>query len=651
MSRTHNRRRPALNLELLEGRCVPTASAAFLPSTGPTPEPPVNHGTALGGAYAPPGNNSGWIEYNNGVVRIFGTNLADTVLITYQGGWGPTTPTFMVTLSNANGFTAQVFASALVSRIDFAGYDGNDTFNNITYEPTVVEAGAGNDWISGGYGNDDLRGRAGNDTIIGGNGNDKIYGGTGNDNLDGGIGNDIVAGNDNDDTMHGGDGNDLMSGGLHNDIIHGNDGDDDIFGDSGNDWIYGEDNNDELNGGPGHDDIYGGDGNDELVGDTGDDYLLGGDGNDDLVGNDGDDIMHGSDGHDWAHGGDGDDWITGGDGNDDLYGADDDDLLEGGEGDDYLNGGSGDDELEGGDDNDELYGSNDDDFLRGGDGDDYLNGGSGDDTLYGDDGNDELQGGSGDDGLFGALGHDIINGGTNADRILTQDINGAALGMFDYDSDDIQNLTAIDAVIRFANEDAVWSAKEIEEVDTGLARLHRLTSNTALLKDPDNPNTQLMFYRQIADDVMIGNFGTNTGTSVIFYDLSFSVNTNTVAYITVHELGHFWDEPGENSYVDEFREHSGWTTQYGSADPGDALFVGDVFGKEGTYFVKAETGNWWYDGSSEFVTDYARTNPMEDFAETFSAFVMGDDFYRNENDTPDAPQAKLGVIADWIDSL
>ena len=37
--------------------------------------------------------------------------------------------------------------------------------------------------------------------------------------------------------------------------------------------------------------------------------------------------------------------------------------------------------------------------------------------------------------------------------------------------------------------------------------------------------------------------------------------------------------------------------------------------------------NWWYSPWGEgFVSEYARTNPYEDFAESFVAFVMGNEY-------------------------
>ena len=78
--------------------------------------------------------------------------------------------------------------------------------------------------------------------------------------------------------VSGGDGNDRIRGGLDNDTING---------DSGNDIIFGYDGDDRLNGGIGNDSVHGGNGNDTLWGESGDDRLNGGDGNDVLFGGQG----------------------------------------------------------------------------------------------------------------------------------------------------------------------------------------------------------------------------------------------------------------------------------------------------------------------------------------------------------------------------
>jgi hypothetical protein len=51
------------------------------------------------------------------------------------------------------------------------------------------------------------------------------------------------------------------------------------------------------------------------------------------------------------------------------------------------------------------------------------------------------------------------------------------------------------------------------------------------------------------------------------------------------------------------------------------------------------------------VTDYARVSPAEDFADTMSAVIMGNDFRRNGNDTLDAPVGKRAWINAWLNAV
>lgn len=90
----------------------------------------------------------------------------------------------------------------------------------------------------------------------------------------------------------------LVSGGDGNDRIRGSLGNDTINGDSGNDIIFGYDGDDRLNGGIGNDSVHGGNGNDTLWGESGDDRLNGGDGNDVLFGGQGTDYLVGGKGAD-----------------------------------------------------------------------------------------------------------------------------------------------------------------------------------------------------------------------------------------------------------------------------------------------------------------------------------------------------------------
>lgn len=308
--------------------------------------------------------------------------------------------------------------------------------------PDAIDAGAGNDIvytgrgddrIDGGAGNDVLWGLAGNDVIEGGAGEDQLVGdgvnatgsyastpgqAHGSDFLDGGEGNDQLLGFGKDDVLYGGAGNDLMYG----------DGDAGAPVNSGtylaaqyhgNDYIDGEDGDDYVEGNGGADTIYGGAGIDTLWGDAAAD-ILGGE-------------FHGAD---YIDGEEGNDNIVGGGAADTLYGGADNDTIRGdssgqmpGEtgylagqyhADDYLDGEDGDDEMTGDGGADILYGGAGNDVIYGDEtldklaaefhGDDYLDGEDGDDRLVGGDGDDTLYGGSGNDTLIGEAGADYMNG-------------------------------------------------------------------------------------------------------------------------------------------------------------------------------------------------------------------------------------------------
>jgi len=75
------------------------------------------------------------------------------------------------------------------------------SFNTTIGGADSVSGGAGNDVISGGYGDDTLLGGDGNDTITGGLGANKLYGGDGNDVITGGTGADTIFGGAGADTI------------------------------------------------------------------------------------------------------------------------------------------------------------------------------------------------------------------------------------------------------------------------------------------------------------------------------------------------------------------------------------------------------------------------------------------------------------------
>ena len=156
------------------------------------------------------------------------------------------------------------------------GNDGDDTLVGSSHND-LLDGGAGNDVLQGGLGDDTLIGGAGVDTVsyadrtnavkvsldaahlwvTGQNGevgeNDSIASDI--ENLTGGTGNDFLRGNASANLIHGGAGNDTIEGGAGNDSL---------YGDAGNDLLYGGAGNDMLVGGAGADTLVGGDGDDFL---------------------------------------------------------------------------------------------------------------------------------------------------------------------------------------------------------------------------------------------------------------------------------------------------------------------------------------------------------------------------------------------------
>ncbi len=312
----------------------------------------------------------------------------------------------------------------------------------------------GNNWdnvINGMSGNDTLYGHGGEDIISGGDDHDRIYGGDDNDTLAGNDGDDRLWGDGGNDYMGGGDGEDTLEGGSGADTIFGGEDDDVIWGASGNDMLEGDGGNDTISGGTGFDiAVYetngdvevllwnnsatGALGTDEIysvegvVSDSGDDTIEGNNQGNYLVLGSGDDFSDGHSGNDTILGGDGNDTIKGGLHNDMLYGGehadsilgeDGDDFLTGEHGNDTLNGGTGEDTVHGGEGNDSIRGGSGADWIIAGDGHDTVIAGSQDDWVEGGEGNDSITGGTGDDTLYGDAGNDTLIGNGNDDVIYT----------------------------------------------------------------------------------------------------------------------------------------------------------------------------------------------------------------------------------------
>jgi Ca2+-binding RTX toxin-like protein len=179
------------------------------------------------------------------------------------------------------------------------GGAGNDT----------ITAGAADDNVDGGDGADTIYGNDGNDVLAGGLGDDYIFDQTGTNSVTGGVGDDrleasgVVSGGDGNDTIRGSyNGADTLSGDAGDDKIAGDVGDDLLEGGDGNDFLSGTDalvlttysqpnDRDTLRGGAGNDYLFSGTGGDLLEGGTGNDTLLATAADDTLIGGDGDDVL------------------------------------------------------------------------------------------------------------------------------------------------------------------------------------------------------------------------------------------------------------------------------------------------------------------------------------------------------------------------
>ena len=121
------------------------------------------------------------------------------------------------------------------------------------YKETLVSienltGGSGNDKLKGDHGKNTLSGGSGNDTLYGRGGDDYLYGGYGNDKLKGDKGNDYLDGGYGDDLLKGGKGDDYLNGRRGHDTLKGENGHDNILGDLGNDKLVGGNGNDTLDG-------------------------------------------------------------------------------------------------------------------------------------------------------------------------------------------------------------------------------------------------------------------------------------------------------------------------------------------------------------------------------------------------------------------
>lgn len=282
---------------------------------------------------------------------------------------------------------------------------------------------------------------------------------------------------------------------------------------------------------------------------------------------------------------------------------------------------------------DNVRGTDYDDFIRGNALDNTLYGCGGDDTLYGENGNDVLWGGAGNDGLFGGRGYDVLFGESGADRFLVE-TSEPGQGI----PDPIGDPAPQDTTILFAAADKSWTTAEIEQVDQAFAILHKATKNTTLLKLPDG--SPMTFTRHSGGDA-----GYNSGGNIVLSDMVMNGNSLWETGYALHEIGHNWDT--ENPILVDFLNCSGWVPDYWQ--------LSSCYQKLGLVQINKYGESWWYNPNAAFASNYAKTHPKDDFAESFSAAFLqraGLGFYNpSDGSGASAIPAKVNLINSWVNSL
>ena len=188
-------------------------------------------------------------------------------------------------------------------------------------------------------------------------------------------------------------------------------------------------------------------------------------------------------------------------------------------------------------------------------------------------------------------------------------------------------LLSLDQTINQSKADQIWSPKEIREMDAGISKL------PAELTDLPHLNV----IERMADGYKRSTSSSNTAAfaspriqgykkaELVFYDSGMSGLSTKNPYLTkswpqevlIHEICHHYDFKGyyatnhgkmtTEQTNSEFSKLSGWKKTTGSNGQ-------DV---------------WKSTPNSKFVSDYAETQPAEDFAETCANYILNPDKLRN----------------------
>ncbi len=251
-------------------------------------------------------------------LMIDGGKGNDRITIHGNGKDNGETPQSAVFVNGGKGDDVIGADSEVNTQLFITGGDGNDELRGGNADDIIIDS-SGSTTVEGGLGSDIIKTGKGKDVITDAGGSNRIYSGDGDDTVTlNGFGSSSVDGGKGADTITAVHGNNALFGGLGNDIITGGDGNDFIFGDNGHDTIHAGDGDDVIYGGYGEDNIKGGDGDDVINAGYGNDTVYGGEGSDTIFGLDGNDRLYGEGGADTIATGHGSDTVDGGDGADTI---------------------------------------------------------------------------------------------------------------------------------------------------------------------------------------------------------------------------------------------------------------------------------------------------------------------------------------------
>ncbi len=281
-----------------------------------------------------------------------------------------------------------------------------------------------------------------------------------------------------------------------------------------------------------------------------------------------------------------------------------------------------------------------------------LFGGAGNDTLYGGFSDDVIWGEDGHDGLFGGGGGiDYIDPGPGDDRVLFSsswnnytgpwlDITGLNHTNINFGDSGPKSID-VDGYSQPATfEGGQWSINEIKMIDQAMKFVHHTQGNTKLLKRADGQKLNLIrvgYQDPHPSNTVTLAWNSNLGYIYLTNNL-FTKGEDQILQTFLHEIGHNWDK--ENPQWETFKGFSGWT----DVNPNNVNYA------------ESHDGDWWYQTNSAFARDYGRTNPKEDFATAFAAYVtheMGIPYQGTWKDGNNligwynAPQ-KMAFIDSWL---